>query len=263
MQHGVFEFGERRDGVWRRGLALMIVLVLVLGACGSSDDENADGATGVADGNSDTNDGGESPDPPPEPPSFGGGDFCDTMIEFDENDPLEGFSFFSDEYFDSLLSLINQTIDRAPREIKGSFEVVRDTFKKMRDTITDEDFNIMDPANEELLAELESEEFLQASEDIDRYLEEECGIDSGFGGVDPEQPGANPPTLDPGAIADLENMTPAQFYEQILGVDAETAECLVDELGDFEELGDDPNLFTQEFCGMTFPELMLQLGQGQ
>ena len=260
MQHGTFEFGERRAGVWRRGLALMVVLLLVLSGCGS-DDGDATESNGFGDAFSGEPD--AAPDPPPEPPSLGGGDFCDTMIELEEDNPLEGFSFFSDEYFDTLLSLIDQTIDRAPGEIRGSFEVLRDTFKKMRDTITDENFNIMDPANEELLAGLESEEFLQASDDIDRYLEEECGIADGFGGVDPEQPGASPPTLDPGAIADLEDMTPAQFYEQILGVDSETAECLADELGDFEELGEDPNLFTQEFCGMTFPELMLQLGQGQ
>jgi hypothetical protein len=130
----------------RRFLALLVLVLaapLLLGAC--SDD--SDSGSGSGDG--------------------GGGDdveaFCDQVIAVDEmEDPS------SEEALDAL----NQLVDDAPSEIKDDLEVLLPILEDLEGL--DED----DPeAFGEVLALMENEEFIEASENLEAFGVEECGLE--------------------------------------------------------------------------------------
>lgn len=269
--------------VW---LAMIIVAVLAV-ACGGSDsdteatagdgngsstsDSGGDGvdastdepAGDAADESADESDDGEPADEEPadeEPdPDFSGsgsGDFCATAREYEENDPLEDLSFFDGQaFFDAADELWNGILPDVPDEIRPDVEVIIDNFRQMRELGEKYDYDFFD---EELSAEMEAIDqtgMEEATARFDAYLEDVCGITSvdtsgdGIGGDDIE--------IDPDQLG-----TSAEIVAQIFNLDLETAECLVDELGDLNDPSAiDFSRLDEPICGTTLNEVLAGMGQ--
>ncbi|MDQ3164957.1 MAG: hypothetical protein M3Q17_02170 [Actinomycetota bacterium] len=83
--------------------------------------------------------------------------------------------------FDDLDSALDDAVAAAPDEIKGDVEIVRDTFDKIFGQLRDQDVsNLADvtPEQTQALQELNTEEFKQASTNIDQFITENCDTGS-------------------------------------------------------------------------------------
>lgn len=144
-----------------RWIALLLALTLVAAACGGDDD----GGTFAGGGG-----GGE-------------GDleaFCDFAQQQEDLDQAvnggEVNIFEPDEFrgaFDELFELTEQAADIAPEEIRADFELVRDGLSDVRSQLEDVDYDIT-AINEEDFADTEEQN--AASDRIEAFIEEECGI---------------------------------------------------------------------------------------
>lgn len=139
---------------------MLAVLALGAGLAGCGDDGGDDGASGG-----------------------GGGDkeaFCQLAAEEDV-DGLEDFDPNEAADMEELNRLLDELSDRAPSEIRDDVETVAEglrEFVEVLSTIDTSDPNALAELGERA-EELEGmqEEMEAATERVDRYLEEECGID--------------------------------------------------------------------------------------
>lgn len=147
----------------RRLSVILLVPVLALGAgCGDDDDASA------------------------------GGDFCDRARLLDaqmsslENE-FEGDDIPSSEVFDEAADALGDLADGAPSEIKGDLETLADGVREIAEIFGDIDLSdpeaLSDPENaEQLQAMGERMEELDAtvgdaSDRVEAYLADECGIE--------------------------------------------------------------------------------------
>jgi len=101
-----------------------------------------------------------------------GGGSTEEFCALDENVDLSEI-----DDFDELQSALDDGVDAAPDEIKDDVETVRDTFADVSSQLEDEGIDKMSeisPENEEAVADLTSEDFRQASENISTFTEENC-----------------------------------------------------------------------------------------
>lgn len=198
----------------------------------------------------------------------GSDDFCEAAREFDENDPTENLSIFDGEtFFDSVDEAYGEVLDLAPDEIKPDFETLLSQFHAMQDVLEQYDYDVLDPDLAIALDELDATSLEAAADRVAAYLEDVCGIENsentdpaedgsldGFGipdGVDLED-------LD--NIGDLDPEAQNEIFAQ-LGIDAELAACLRDELGaDFSIEDVDATILTKEVCGTTILEILSGVG---
>lgn len=144
-------------------MALMLALVMVAAACGDDDGGSTFGSGG------------------------GDGDleaFCDFAQEQADLDQAvnggEVNIFEPDafrEAFEELFELTERALDVAPEEIRDDFELVRDQLTDVRDLLEEADYDLT-AVDQDALAESTEQE--AASDRIEAFIEEECGIvDSG------------------------------------------------------------------------------------
>jgi hypothetical protein len=253
-----------------------IIIVLLAAACGSSDSDVAADSSSTTDGSNndddgagpdpaDSNDegdgGGADPTTTTDDPDFSGsgsGDFCDTAREFEENDPLDGLSITDGEvFFDAADELWDGVLPQVPDEIRADVETIISGFDEMRVIGEEYDFQFFNAAASEALEAIDSAPMDAASERFDAYLEDVCGIDSFVSGPDT---GADI-DVDLGDLTDGQITSSAAFVAQIFGVDMETAECLVAELGDISSPGAvDPTQLDAPVCGTTLNEVLSGAG---
>ena len=158
----------------RRLAAILLVPVLALGAgCGGDDDDDGVSA---------------------------GGDFCDQARDLDEQmtaleTQFEGEDIPSSEVFEQTADAIGGLADDAPSAIKGDLETLEDGVREIAEIFGDIDLSdpaaLSDPENMEQLEQMgERMEALdtdisEASERVETYLSDECGLDiSGDDGDD-------------------------------------------------------------------------------
>lgn len=79
---------------------------------------------------------------------------------------------------DDVTKALDDAVDAAPAEIKADMETVRDTIGDVSDQLPDrvaEDLSQLTPEQSEVLDAFETEEFQQASADIQQFLTDNCG----------------------------------------------------------------------------------------
>ena len=274
---------EQKAGAPMRKFWLVtIIIVLLAAACGSSDsdvaadssstsdvsnneddgggadptDSNDDGED-AADGD-DGGDGGEdSGDDDPDFSGSGSGDFCDTAREFEENDPLEGLSITDgEEFFDAADELWDEVLPQVPDEIRADVETIISGVDEMRAIGEEYDYQFFNAAASEAFEAIDTAPMDAASQRFDAYLEDVCGIDSFASGSDTGAGGSDT-DIDLGDLTGDQLTSSAAFIADIFGIDMETAECLVTELGDIGSPGGiDPTQLDIPVCGTTLNEVL-------
>ena len=259
----------------RKFWLVTIIIVLLAAACGSSDSDvvadsssttvgssNDDDGSGAdpadSSDSSGDKDGDDAGDDDPDFSGSGSGDFCDTAREFEENDPLEGLSITDgEEFFDAADELWDEVLPQVPDEIRGDVETIISGFDEMREIGEEYDYQFFNAAASDAFDAIDSAPMDAASDRFDVYLEDVCGIDSFVSGSD-TGPDID---IDLGDLTDGQITSSAAIVAQIFGVDMETAECLVTELGDITSPGAvDPTQLDAPICGTTLNEVFSGAG---
>jgi len=85
-----------------------------------------------------------------------------------------------EEAYNDFDAAFDPVLESAPEEIATDLELVASKSREVMDAIAAADYDLeamgQDPANEALAAELQSAEFSAASDRVDAYAEEHCGI---------------------------------------------------------------------------------------
>jgi hypothetical protein len=197
-----------------RLLALLAAAVLVLGACGDDDGGDAAPTTtaapgAVGDDSDDTTDGATTTTAASPTPTGGQGrsdlpnlgsinDFCDLFVIFDDFDDEVFFGDDPDltpdessaamaEGFQFMQALFVRAVQLSPNEIRGDMALFADAMAEYNALLAEYDYDFMalamasmeDPELEERFATLDSPEFDAASERIEDYVLDECGVDLG------------------------------------------------------------------------------------
>lgn len=224
----------------KRVLPLLFVSALALAACGDDD-----GGSASVDA------------------------WCDLSRELDSGEtPLDDEATMTDpdsarEAFEEFNEILDDASDAAPDEISDDFETLRDGFREFEDAFADADYNFMDldmSVFEGLEAEMD-----EASDAIDQFNEEECGIESD--GDDTDTTEATGGEGDDDATDDTgfdvgDGTIREQMVEQFVasGFTEEEANCIADNLdiaagGDASAMMD---VFSE--CGIDL-ERMAELGE--
>lgn len=259
----------------RKFWLVTIIIVLVAAACGSSDSDVAAASNSTNDGTNndddgggadltDSNDGDGGDDPGDDDPDFSGsgsGDFCDTAREFEENDPLAGLSINDGEkFFDAADELWDGVLPQVPDEILTDVETIISGFDEMRAIGEEFDYQFVNQAASAAFEAIDTAPMDAASERFDAYLGDVCGIDSFVSGPDTGPVGPDT-DIDLGDLTDDQLNSSAALIAQIFGVDMETAECLVTEIGDITSPGAiDPTQLDTPVCGTTLNEVLSGAG---
>jgi hypothetical protein len=194
-------------------------------------------------------------------PSFDGdnsGDFCTVARQLEENDPLSDTAIdsFGPEFFAEAISLFERLQAIAPGEIQGDIGTLVAQFRQLDSLAAQYDYNFFDPELGQALSTLDTSAGDAASDRIDAYLSQVCGIDTGAGdGSGLSGDG----TTDTGAVPgfddlDLTDEQVRQINEVFLAqfnLSPELAECLSRELGDLTAAASDPSILNEPVCGTT------------
>lgn len=261
----------------RRILTVLFTITLLAAACGDDGNEITDAAnnagsgdTGDGDNDSGDSDSGDSDsgnsdsgnsdsdDSDSDDTNFSGADsenFCQTARQIDEEfDNRDATDMFTTEGIEELEGLYRGVINIAPDEIRGDFEIALGGFIETANVIRENGGDFFSAG--EALESLDTTEWDNASDRIDSYLTNVCGIDNGGDiGDDIDVP------VVPGSIPDIDfDGSETEIIQQIFGVDADTAECLLAEFGGSEI---DPGALTGgEICGMSVLELVQGMSVG-
>lgn len=156
---------------------LALVLALFAGACSGGDGVSIDAAAdaaGSADGDTGSDSGG-----------FGGGDWCERARSVDET--IDGIDISLDlDGFRAVVSELENIGDGAPAEIADDIDISLDGFRLLVDALEDADGDFF-AIDESRFAEIDDPKYQQAADNIQTYLEDECGIvddDDVFGDAD-------------------------------------------------------------------------------
>jgi len=152
-------------------LALTAVAVLGVAACGSSDNGSSSGGTSASAG------GG----------SAGDSDLCTYAKQLEETTNPDSFSNMDKATFDKIDEIITNVQAKAPDEIKDDVATVAKNFQDVRAIFAQYDFDIAkltsaataDSSLTDKLQSLNSDEFNAASQRVNTYLQEKCGIQGG------------------------------------------------------------------------------------
>lgn len=189
-------------------LAILLALTMFAAACGGDSDDGGNAADILA-GNDDGDGGGDDgggddgsnddvgsdddmpADEPDDEPMSGdsGSDWCDAVRDATDNPDDSPLSFDLigmsseelEEQFKENLSVIESWANQAPSEIEDDVEVIVDTYRTFIDMGNDAgwDFNAMatDPA---FASAFEDSAIDTASNRIDQYTRDVCGVDLGI-----------------------------------------------------------------------------------
>ncbi len=130
----------------KKSLIVLASLTVALGACSSSDGDDASSDNGGEDS---------------------GNEFCQKFMELDslENQP---------ETQEETISAFDDLIDAAPDEIRDDLETVRDAFAGLEDF---DDAEANPEAAQEFLDVLSQPEIVEASANLEAYTVDVCGIE--------------------------------------------------------------------------------------
>lgn len=192
----------------RRAAAIVVVSTIVAAGCSSSGD---DAAAKEA--------------------------FCADALAFVTDDSVTRASNFSLEFFQDVATRLSALVDAAPDEVEPDVAALRDGFAESDAVFAEFDYDITDPALVPALDRIDQESMLVATENIESYLETECGLVTSD--LSTEAP------VDEQEVADIM----AAF-----GIDRTLAECINRELGDVANIESSaltPDFLTSPVCGTT------------
>jgi hypothetical protein len=150
------------------------VAVLGVAACGRSDNGSSSGGTSASAG---TSGGGGS----------ASGDFCEVAKQLEQSMTAESLSKPNKETFTKIESFMGDLQAKAPAEIKADLATVAKNLQDVKAFFAQYDFDIAkltsavqaDPSLAQRLQALNDDEFNAASQKLDTYLQEKCGIQGG------------------------------------------------------------------------------------
>jgi len=253
---------------------VLVALLLLASACGDSSESSSSPETNPATETSDApaensggigdDDGGSSESPV----SNGDSDICSTMRQLADVNPFGDITSFDGSTFTSIDDFLSEAADGAPAEIRDDLLALRDGFNEFGAVLAKYDFNFFDAELRSELASFDVDGLSDAGERVSSYMSETCGIELDADEFDDSVGGGaltDPVTASSLAEAfeGLEGGEAAvQALVQFLGIDQELAECLNEELGEFDTSSPDPSLLTQEVCGTTLLEVITNIGSG-
>ena len=158
----------------RRHLVLLAAASALVVSCSGDDDDDQAAAGTEAPGRTDAG-GGEA-----------AGDYCAALADFKA--ATESANATDDtatpEQLEASFTGVEQQLDpliaAAPEEIEADLELLASGTRELIDALAASDYDVeafaLDEGNQELVANLDSEEYTAAGERIDAYGERECGI---------------------------------------------------------------------------------------
>lgn len=196
---------------------------------------------------------------------FDDGDFCAIARDLEENDPFSGevdgqeFDVFSEDFFSYVVDLYDGLVAIAPDEIVGDIALIRSSMVELEAVAEQFDYNFFDPGMADAFEALDSVEFNTASDNIETYLADTCGIETGLGGDTTSE--AVPDLDDIGGSVEDEDLA---FLNQVLlsqfNLDPELEACLLEAIPNLTEAVTDPTFMQQEVCGTTLFNVFQGLG---
>jgi hypothetical protein len=154
-------------------LALTAVAVLGVAACGSSDNGSSSGGTPASAG---ALEGSSASD-----------DFCAVAKQLEQSMTRDSLSNPDKETFDKIDGFMSDLQAKVPAEIKDDLATVAKNLQDVKAFFAQYDFDLgklssavqADPSLASKLQSLNSDEFNAASQKLDTYLQEKCGIQAG------------------------------------------------------------------------------------
>jgi hypothetical protein len=227
-------------------MVMVVSLAIAGGACGGDDDG---GAADDASATSDASDTGGDSD--------SGGAWCELARDIDSDDTLFDSMDINDpdsveNAYQEFVNVFEDAADNAPDEIKADMEIVLERIKTAFEALKDADFNIVEVDQ----AVFEDPEADAASDRIDAYNEEVCGIESDADVTDDTAVTEDTGTDDGATVSipgTIQDMLMSQFV--LAGMTEEQATCMVENL-DMEDVAAngaaDLSMFIELFetCGI-------------
>ena len=162
----------------RRHLVLLAAASALVVACSGDDDDDQAAAGTEAPARTDAAEGA-------------GGGYCEALaaaeaVSAEHESILESGDATPEQIeaaYNDFNAVLDPALESAPEEIATDLELVLGKTREFIDAIAAADYDLeamgQDPANEALAAELQSAEFAAASDRVDAYGEEHCGITVG------------------------------------------------------------------------------------
>ena len=256
-----------------KAVGVLLGLLLLASACGDSSETSTgsdDTAVVITDTSSAPADDDDDDDDDGSSGSSGAGgsgsDFCVTALELANVNPFGDITGFDGSAFASIDGFLGQAAESAPSDIRDDVLALRDAFNDFGTLLAEYDFNFFDADLQTELTALNVEDLSDAGERVASYMRDECGIDLDVADVADNSGSLTDPNTASSlaeTFTDLEgNDAAVQALILAFGVDEELAECLREELGDFDTSRPDPSLLTQEACGTTLLEVVTNIGSG-
>lgn len=164
-----------------------------------------------------------------------GGGFCDNANAFVTDRSVTDVANFNADFFAEVDDRLEALLVEAPAEVAADLEVLRSGFAATDTIFAEFDYDVTDARLVEALEAVDNEGMLAATDSIDSYLLEVCGIRSA----------AN--------TAEVEDIMTA------FSIDRALAECINAELGDVANIASEdltPELLRQEVCGTSLIALL-------
>jgi hypothetical protein len=166
--------------------ALVLFSVVSLAACGGGSDPKSSTAAATSDSSSGTSSGSTA---------FKGnnsGDFCSYAKDIENDSSLnDAFSSSTDaktmkEGFQKAADIYNTAVGKAPSEIKADMQTMQKAIKALSDFYASYGYDMTkmqaavakDPTLATKMQAFSSDEFSKASERVDAYFTQVCGIDT-------------------------------------------------------------------------------------
>jgi hypothetical protein len=179
--------GRRRR--WRAGVAVAVGCLLVGAACGGDDD--GDGTAASADGSA---------------ASGASAAFCDRAVEF-EQATVAAAGIASAEEMQSAVDNLNDVAGEAPAQMSDDFEVLIGVLERLvaaMRSVADGDMAGTIAAMQKVLTAETAAQVDDASQNVEAFLEVECGIEDDAAGdgasTDPTAPPTSTRPADPAAL---------------------------------------------------------------
>jgi len=213
-----------------RLLALLLAVVLVAASCSNGNDETSEGSDPSTAGAADTDTGsGET--------STTSAEFCIEMQNFTRDQAVTNVANFGSDFFADVDTQLEALVESSPEQLRSDLEVLRKGFAETDRILAGFDYDLSDPQLLPSLEDIDNEGMLQATENIEAHLAEECSPKS--------------------AVA-----APAEEISGIMeafGVDEPLARCLHGEFGDLANIDSEdltPELLTKPACGTALFDLL-------
>ncbi len=223
----------------KRILAVLFAIAMLASACSGGDGL----ASKTADGDS--------------------GDWCGRAIAIDER--MENLEFTDElESIRQARDVLQSMLSDAPNEIKGDVAITLEGMDLMVDIIEDAGGDIFD-ADLSVLEELADAKYEDASNNIDKYLEETCGLDLSEFDVEVNTSDVDDIISDDGnsgyGNSDDENITiPSVILDTFkdLGMSEEDADCIVESMIANGVDVEDASAFFEflETCGLSVADIV-------